>query len=320
MGRRRVDHRRVARPGIDHFHRDAVDDRWRARGEGGVLRPGYDAVAKVSWTGGGTGSPPQPQITSPAATTTWKVGDTITFSGTATDAEDGTLPASRLSWQALVQHCPDACHAHVHQSWEGMAGASFSAPDHEYPSHLELRLTATDSNGNTTSVTRRLDPTTVPITTQSQPPGLQLTFGQTTAVTPFTTTVIVGSKNSVSAPSPQTLSGTSYSYTAWSDGGGQTHNITAGATAATYTAAYWLTACPQGQYLASFFPNTTLSGTPLINRCEMPRWTGTGAPADPGSSGRQLHGALVGSFPFPGDPAPSPRPATTGSASGWTAS
>jgi uncharacterized repeat protein (TIGR01451 family) len=49
--------------------------------------------------------------------------------------------------------------------------------------------------------------------------------------------VIEGSNNSLSAPTPQTLGGTSYAWVSWSDGGEQTHNIVANASV-TYTAAY----------------------------------------------------------------------------------
>ena len=58
----------------------------------------------------------------------------------------------------------------------------------------------------------------------------------TSSKTSFTRTVIVGSSNSISAPSPQTKGGQSYTFVSWSDGGGQTHNITAPSTAKTYTA------------------------------------------------------------------------------------
>ena len=83
---------------------------------------------------------PTATINTPTAGTTWKVGDTISFSGSATDAQDGTLPASALSWDLVLHHCPSNCHTHPLQSFSG-AGGSFTAPDHEYPSYLELRLT-----------------------------------------------------------------------------------------------------------------------------------------------------------------------------------
>ena len=80
----------------------------------------------------------------------------------------------------------------------GVAGGSFTAPDHEYPSYLELELTATDSGGLTNTKTIRLDPRTVTLTFSSVPGGLQLTVGSFTGSATFTRTVIVGSANTVS--------------------------------------------------------------------------------------------------------------------------
>ena len=97
--------------------------------------------------------PPVPKIVSPVSTLTWKVGDVISFSGSATDPEDGVLPASKLSWSLVIQHCPSNCHTHPVQSWAGVASGSFSGQDHEYPSYLELTLTATDSKGLQASTT-----------------------------------------------------------------------------------------------------------------------------------------------------------------------
>jgi uncharacterized repeat protein (TIGR01451 family) len=182
-------------------------------------------------------TPPTATIDAPAAGTTWKVNDVISFSGSATDPQQGTLPASGLSWELIQQHCPSNCHTHLVQTWPGVASGSFSAPDHEYPSYLELRLTATDAGGLTDTKTLRLDPRTVDLTFQSSPSGLQLVVGHSSSTTPFTRTVIEGSNNSISAPSPQTLGGTDYVWASWSDGGAQSHNVIA-TPAATYTAAY----------------------------------------------------------------------------------
>ena len=59
----------------------------------------------------------------------------------------------------------------------GVASGSFIAPDHEYPSYLELELTATDSANLTHTVVRRLDPQTTTVTLASSTPGLQLSVG-----------------------------------------------------------------------------------------------------------------------------------------------
>jgi PKD repeat protein/glucose/arabinose dehydrogenase len=182
-------------------------------------------------------TPPTPTIDSPAATRTWKVGDIISFSGHATDTQDGNEPASRLSWSLILHHCPSDCHTHTVQTFNGVASGSFAAPDHEFPSYLELQLTATDAQGLATSTSVQLDPQTVDLAFQSDPIGMQLTVGTFTGTAPFTRTVIVNSANSVSAPN-QSLGGTSYLFSSWSDGGAQTHTITAPSTPATYTASF----------------------------------------------------------------------------------
>jgi hypothetical protein len=235
------------------------------------------AVANLSWS---AGSPPQPQILTPAAGTTWQVGDTISFTGSATDPEDGTLPASALSWAMILEHCPSACHEHPLQTWAGVSGASITAPDHEYPSHLLLELTATDSQGQSTTVSRQLDPTTVTVTLASQPSGAQLTLGQRTAAAPVVGTLLQGGTTTVSAPAQQIVGGATRRFGGWSDGGLATHNVTA-ATALNLTATYTLP-CPQGQYWAQYFANATVTGTPVRSVCEtapLNRGYAAGSPA-----------------------------------------
>jgi len=183
-------------------------------------------------------STPSAVIDAPAAGTMWRVGDTITFSGHATDPEQGTLPPSALTWRVLLQHCPSTCHTHILQTFTGVDGGSFIAPDHSYPSYVDLELTATDAGGLTHTVTRRLDPLTVNLTFATRPGGLQLVVGGTAQIGPFTVTVIQGSTVSVSAPTPQTKGRKTYSFVSWSDGGAQTHVVIAPSVPTTYTATY----------------------------------------------------------------------------------
>jgi hypothetical protein len=50
--------------------------------------------------------------------------------------------------------------------------------------------------------------------------------------------VIVGSRNTISAPSPQQKGKKNLNFVSWSDGGAQTHDLIAPATATTYTARF----------------------------------------------------------------------------------
>jgi glucose/arabinose dehydrogenase len=216
---------------------------WTYQSSGNVT-----AGLKVTDGGGATGtatqvisagnSSPVPVISTPTSSLSWKVGDIISFSGSATDPEDGTLPASALTWSLVLQHCPSTCHTHQLQTWTGVASGSFPAPDHEYPSYLELTLTARDSAGVAASTTVRLDPQTVVLSFQTAPTGLALAVNQTSSTAPFTRTVIVGSSNSVTGTSPQTLGGVQYAFASWSDGLAQSHTIVAPATNSTYIANY----------------------------------------------------------------------------------
>jgi hypothetical protein len=212
-------------------------------------------------------TPPAATINSPLSTTTWEVGSTITFSGQASDTQDGALPAARLSWSLTLHHCAadGSCHAHPLQQFAGVASGSFTAPDHEYPSYLELRLTATDAGGLQDSKTVRLDPKVVSLSLESSHSGLDLGLNGTRAIAPFSRSVIVGSTNSLSAPSPQTLNGVTYSFASWSNNGAQSHNIMAGSTASTYRATYTADSTPT-TYLSDMTWDVAINGWGPIER------------------------------------------------------
>lgn len=177
---------------------------------------------------------PVATILSPPSSLTWSVGQTIGFSGRATDAQDGTEPGSRLHWTLKILHCPSACHEHIVQSFTGTSG-TFTAPDHEYPSSLVLQLIAIDSTGTSSApVSVTIQPKTVNLTINSNPAGVTLSAGSQTATAPFTHTAIVGSAVAVIAPSS---SGGQF-FVGWSDGKPASHTFIAPASATTLTARY----------------------------------------------------------------------------------
>lgn len=219
-------------------------------------------------------SKPTAFIDTPAAGTPWEVGQLITFTGHATDPNQGALPPSAFLWEIILHHCPSNCHTHQLESFSGVTTGSFPAPDHDYPSHLEIKLTVTDAGGLTDTKSILLNPQTVALNFESTPSGLQVAVGSSSSPTPFTRTVILRSQNSVSAATPQALGGTNYEFVSWSDGGNQSHNIVATA-AATYTATYKVTTNPIPPSTPLPAPSPTPSGDAGGGGCTLNR-TGTG--------------------------------------------
>jgi Ca2+-binding RTX toxin-like protein len=184
---------------------------------------------------------PAPTIASPSAGVLYRVGQQITLSGSATDPEDGALPASSFGWEVLKHH--NGSHSHV--VFEGSGNnLTFTAPPPEDISatgagnYLEARFTATDSEGLSRTVTRDIQPNRVDVTLATNPNGLSLQVNGDAFAAPKTFVLWEGYMLSVSAPSPQTLSGKNYVFSSWSDGKAQEHTIVTGATPSTLTAVF----------------------------------------------------------------------------------
>ncbi len=223
---------------------------------------GLTDTAQITIDAGYT--PPLVTILAPTPSLTWAVGDVIAFSGQALDAVDGALPASAMQWHLLLHHCPSTCHLHAIQDFTGVSSGSFAAPNHEYPSYLELQLTATNSGGLSATTSVDLNPATTTLIVSSVPSGLTLALGPDTATTPFAQTVIVGSVNSLGAPSPQSdRSLAAWSFQIWSDGGTASHEVTAPSTGAIFTANFVPCIGTEVQ-IASVDNAATLAGTPFL--------------------------------------------------------
>jgi glucose/arabinose dehydrogenase len=183
---------------------------------------------------------PTPVISSPSSMKTFAVGETVTLHGSATDTQDGTLPDSALSWEVVKHH-----NTHIHPFLPPTVGndipivgpdpEDFAATDTTY---LEIRLTATDSKGLTSTVIRNLYPTKVPITFATDPTGLKVTVNGTTLTGPTTVTSWANYVLNVSAATQTDGSGTTWTFSGWSDGGAASHAITTGTSPATYTATF----------------------------------------------------------------------------------
>lgn len=203
---------------------------------------GNTSVARVTVYPGD--SPPQPKIDSPPASLTWGVGDEIHLKGSAVDSKgDPMLEPLSYYWSTRLLHCPTGpsnCHSHPLQIFAGVREGEFTAPEHDYPSYLEITLRVADDRGLTASKTIKLEPRAVNISIGSSPPGIELTAGLLQGLSPLSLTAIEGSHVLLSAPATAQIGGKTYAWKSWSDGGERIHTVlakTSGEIIATYARA-----------------------------------------------------------------------------------
>ena len=182
---------------------------------------------------------PTATITQPGAGTLYTAGQTINFSGTGGDPEDGNLPAAAFTWRVDFHH-DDHIHPFL-QPTSGITSGSFVVPTTGETSanvFFRIHLTVSDSGGLQNSTFRDVRPRTATITLSTNPSGLQLTLDGQPQTAPMVFVGVVGMIRTIGTPSPQTLNGRQYVFRSWSDGGTQTHNIVTPAANTTFTARF----------------------------------------------------------------------------------
>lgn len=188
--------------------------------------------------------PPTVEIVSPEPDFEWAVGDPIELWAEAKNAKEEELTAPlHYYWETRLAHCPDpknpsACHVHPLQTFAGIRGPEFTAPQHEYPSYIEVVLRVSDFRGLSGVASMNIDPRTVDLSINSTPPGIALQAGEIKALSPFSITAIDNSAIQLVAPETALLGGKTYTFANWSDGLGPAHPITVGAGQTSYTASY----------------------------------------------------------------------------------
>lgn len=225
------------------------------------------AVLTVLSNGAPTGT-----ITAPTSTTTYRGGETFTFTGTGTDPEDGPLPASAFTWQVDFHHDE---HTHPFMAaTSGIATGTFTIANRgETAANVFYRviLTVRDSSGLTHTSSVDIQPLTTVVSIESNVTGAQLTLDGIPITAPYTFTGVEGVIRTLGVVTPQTSGGTTYDFVSWSDGGQATHEIV------TPTDDTTLTALFQPATVATLFSDDfeTAKGwalTPNGNQATTGRW------------------------------------------------
>ena len=205
---------------------------------------------------------PTGTITQPVAGSLYNAGQTVSYAGTATDAQDPSIPPASFTWQVDFHH-----DAHVHpfiQPFSGVTNGSFVIPNMGETSAnvwYRIYLTVKDSGNLTHTSFRDILPNTSTITLASSPTGLQLMLDSQPVTAPASALGVVGMLRTIGAVSPQVLGGTTHQFASWSDAGAINHTITTPAANTTYTATFTSVPVNGNGLTGVYFNNKDLTGT-----------------------------------------------------------
>ncbi|HYF66975.1 MAG TPA: chitobiase/beta-hexosaminidase C-terminal domain-containing protein [Ohtaekwangia sp.] len=183
--------------------------------------------------------PPQPVIELPTEGTVYATGTQLDFVGSATDTEDGVLPASAFTWEINFHH-----DTHTHPAMaptSGITSGTYTlSPNHDPATNVWYRiyLTVRDSQGQETTVFRDIHPVLVSVTLSTNKPGLKLKIDGVEVDAPYIFEGVAGIERSIEAPTPQIVDGITYEFLNWSDGGAAEHHINTPSSNQTISAFY----------------------------------------------------------------------------------
>ena len=197
--------------------------------------------------------PPTPTITTPAPNTYFKAGDVISFAGSATDPQSGTIPATGLTWTILLEVHALSSPNHFSQPFfgptSGIANGTVTIPTSgrtDPDIWGRIFLTAKDSFGLSQTTFRdiflqhsQLSVTTSPAVFLATNVPLKIRLDGLPKNVPYPFWSVVNLTRNIGVDTPQVLNGLTYDFYSWSDGGARFHNISAPPTSTSYVANFW---------------------------------------------------------------------------------
>lgn len=197
---------------------------------------------------------PEVTISLPVTSLTWNADDVIDFSGSASDVEDGTLPASSFEWSIDLYHedTQGAGHSHPGGTFSDVTNGSFIAANQGEKSPniwYRITLTVTDNTGRTGTDFVDVYPNLINVTAATVPTGLDIELNQKSATSPTTQQVVANASLQVlNAPQTQVIGTMQYDFDFWEHGGNANQLFTAGLVDITYIAHYTVTDLGQQPY------------------------------------------------------------------------
>jgi glucose/arabinose dehydrogenase len=243
------------------------------------------SVATLSVT---SNTRPEPKFTwsLPDGATLYQGGQLLSFSGSATDAEDGELGAADLTWKVNFHH-----DAHFHPAvptTSGVTSSSAVIPKNAETSSnvwFRIHLTATDHGTPALSKTIYQDvfPQKAVVKVNTVPSGLEFLLDGQTIKAPYSFTSVVGVTRTLAGLLSQSHGDSLYIFKDWSEPSSERVIVFDTPTAdKTFTATFTTADTGEGDGLTGlyFIEDKTFAGEPSLTRIDPEvgfNW-GTGAP------------------------------------------
>lgn len=170
-----------------------------------------------------TRQPPTPVITLPAENATYVAGTSVAFSGSATDAVDGSLDADRLTWKIDFHH-----DTHYHPGLDptsGISSGSFFIPGNIEVSDTvwyRIYLTARNNIGLTKTIYRDVYPQKVTLhvrsVTEGRPVAIPINMDGTITPPQVDKPSVKGVIRNITAQTTYLLADTLFTFVGWGNG------------------------------------------------------------------------------------------------------